>query len=117
MNTDRIEAAVQAEARRIKAHLSTIQRPELETVPFIRIVGPASVEEYVESLANHLVRNRLQIEVLQVAALVETLEAARPYLHHTASGNEGEGRYHCNPATCPLHVVEAALAQAKDVTP
>ena len=70
-----LEHEVAEEKRRILAYLPTILMAGSPTVPFIRIVGSPTVEAFAEGLANHLVRNRVQVEQAKIAVLVEALEA------------------------------------------
>ncbi len=53
--------------------------------------------------------------VVQLRAEIErkdkALKVAREQIDHRAASNYGEGRYHCNPETCPACIVDAALGQ------
>ena len=99
ISQERIEAEVEAEAKRIEAWYNAPNRATNTTC-----LTPWSIR----SLASHLVRNRLQIEMAQDSALLAAAETAWSYAK--ALNPSGAGQFYKEIAPG----IEAAIKQAKE---
>ncbi len=105
MNTDRIEAAIRAEAKRIQAWNWSRRTPE--GLPATPIPNPD-----ILVLANHLVRNRLQAEDANLRALVAAVFRYKTALRAAYKANFWQAPVEGADAIRELEAAQTALDAA-----